>query len=164
MRLLVENKLISIGGGSVVKDEEGQVVYTIKGKWLSPTKKKIIKDAQGNKLFVVRNKWFNFLHHTAYIFNAEGESVGQIRKNKYSITNSFGAENFSEDYKILGKFFSRKLDISRNDKEYAVLTMEWSWFVDKYSIETNAVEDMPLLVAMVIAIDNVKDKRLNQES
>ena len=47
MKLFIKNKFFSFGGGSFVQNETGENVYTVKGKWFSPTRKKIIKDMQG---------------------------------------------------------------------------------------------------------------------
>lgn len=37
MRVIIKNKFFSVGGSSSVKDENGQDVFFVKGRALSPT-------------------------------------------------------------------------------------------------------------------------------
>ena len=159
MRVKISNKLFSITGKSKVRDEEGKDLFKVKGRFLSPTKLKKICDLEGNTLFVVRNKWFNWLHHTTYIFNADGEQIGYITKNKYSISNSIKAEDFEDDLKITGKFFHRTLNILKNGNQIGTITVDWSFFTDKFTLEVNENENLAFYVALVIAVDNLIDKR-----
>ena len=60
MRVYVKNKLTSLVGSSDVLNEQDQVVFKIKGKFLSPTHKKRIYDVNNSLLYTVRDKYFTF--------------------------------------------------------------------------------------------------------
>ena len=94
MKLVLTNKMFSIGGASKVTAENGEEVYKIKGKWFSPTHKKKMYDMKGNLLYEIRNKWFNWFNHSAYIYNADGEKVGTVAMSKISLGNSFALDGF----------------------------------------------------------------------
>lgn len=165
MNLVVENKFWSWTGSSKVTNEEGELVYKVKGKLFSPTKKKKIYDMEGNLLYVVRNKWFNWFHHTTFVFNAEGEKVGLIKKHKWAMNeNTFSTEDFEDDIKITGKMFHRTLNITKNDQIVATLKRAWTVFIDKFTLSTEDVANIPFYVALTIAIDNMKDKRSKQNN
>ena len=159
MKLVLTNKMFSIGGASKVTAENGDEVYKVKGKMFSPTHKKKIYDMQGNLLYVVRNKWFNWLNHTAFIYNADGERVGKMRKHKLSIDNSFVLEDFEDEYKILGKIISWTFRVHKNNNEVATIRRNLTFCTDKFTLETEDVEKAQLYVAMIVGIDNITDKR-----
>ena len=63
MRLVIKNKWISLKGSSTVKDEQGNDVLKVEGKFWTVTHKKFIKDLEGNVHYVVRNKFWKFIHY-----------------------------------------------------------------------------------------------------
>ena len=60
MKFCVKNKLLSLGGSSTVKDENGNDIFKVKGKVFSLTKKKKIYNMEGKLLYVVKNKLINW--------------------------------------------------------------------------------------------------------
>jgi len=159
MQYIIQNKLFSFTGSSKVLDSKEKEIYKVKGMFLSPTKKKKICDLQGNVLYVVKNKFFNWFSHTAYIFNAQGEKLGFLKKNKFSINNSYTAEEFETNYEIGGKYFNRTMTIKKDENVVGTITVNWTFFVDKFTLETEDQENLPFYVALTIAIDNIKDNR-----
>ena len=159
MRLNIINKFLSPTGSSKVLDDEGKKVYKVKGVFLSPRKTKKICDLEGHKLFVVKNQFFSWLRHVAYIFNADGEKIGTIKKKKLSVTSRFETEDFEDDIKITGKFLHVNLDVTKDDKHVATIIRRFSFIVDKFELQTDDVENLPFYVAIVIALDNIADKR-----
>ena len=163
MRYIVKNKFLSPTGSSKILDEDGKLAYKVKGRFFSITKKKRICDLEGNVLFTVKNKWFNWINHTAYVFNADGEQIGVITRNKYGVKNRYTLEEFEDEIEIKGDFFSVTLDVLVNKARKAIISREFSFFVDKFSLETEDVGNVPLYLALVIAIDNLGDKRRKEK-
>ena len=159
MKLVLTNKMFSIGGASKVTAENGEEVYKIKGKWFSPTHKKKMYDMKGNLLYVIRNKWFNWFNHSAYIYNADGEKVGTVAMSKISLGNSFALDGFEDDYKIAGRIIGWEFKLIKNDNEIGTITRNFTFHVDKFTLETEDVEKAQLYVAMMVAMDNITDKR-----
>lgn len=160
MKLFVNNKTLSFGGNSVVTNEQGETVYNVKGKWVifSPTHKKRIYDANKNLLFKVRTKFINIWKPKAYIFNANGERIAKIKPA--NLTTEYYVEGYKDEITLV-KNGALKFDYSvvKNEEPFARIYSEFSVVNDKYVIEANE-EDMPFLVALVIALDNIKDKSI----
>ena len=159
MKLVLANKMFSIGGASKVTAENGDEVYKIKGKWFSPTHKKMMYDMQGNLLYVIRNKWFNWLNHSALIYNGAGELVGKISKKKISLGNSFELDGFEDEYKITGKIIGWEFKLIKNENEIGTITRNFTLHIDKFTLETDDLEKAQLYVAMMVGMDNLTDKR-----
>ena len=158
----IENKLISLGGNSKVYNEEQQQIYNVEGKVVSPTRKKFIYDMQGNLLYVVRNKYWTFFTDKSLVYDANGDKLATIKKNKFSFNLKYQIEDTPEPMEIVGKFFTGTSNIMKNDQQIGVIHREFSIMNDCYSLEANE-EDIPFLTALVVAFDNLIDKK-NKES
>lgn len=155
MRVIIKNKFFSLGGSSSVKNENGEDVFFVKGRFLSPTKVKWVCDKNGNKLYKVRNKWFNFVNERAYVY--EGKT--KIAKVKHPLFSGkkFVIEGYKDEILIDGDFFSRVSTIKRNGNAVGTITRELAVVNDTFTLEAEEV-DMPFMIALVIAIDNILDK------
>ena len=154
MKLIIKNKFFSMGGGSFVQNEAGENVYKVKGKWFSPTRKKIIKDMQGETLYKVRNKWFNFFFNKAYIYDSEGEKVGKLTND--GITG-LKLVDYTDNITV-SRGLKLKREIYKNGECVGYITRNLTLVRDAFTLEINDNEDIPFFVALVIAIDNVRDK------
>lgn len=155
MKVIIKNKFFTLGGSSSVKDENGQDAFFVKGRVLSPTKVKWVCDKDKNKLYKVRNKWFNFFNYRAYVY--EGKT--KIAKVKHPLFSGkkFVVEGYKDEILIDGDFFSLKSTIIRNGKPIGTINRKLTVVNDAFSLEGEEA-DMPFLIALVIAIDNIYDK------
>lgn len=158
MKLTVRNKFFTLGGASYVLNEAGEKVYKVKGKLFSPTRKKTIKNMQGETLYKVRNKWFNFIFNKAYIMDAEGEKVAKVTNNGLS---GFKLVDYPDNV-LVKNGLKWKREIYKNGVCVGSVSRNIDLFRDAFTLEINDDEDVPLFVAIVIAIDNIRDKDRNQ--
>lgn len=61
MKVYIKNRVFSLGQGSSVVDENKNALFDVKGRAISITRKKFLYDANGQLLYSIRNKWINFL-------------------------------------------------------------------------------------------------------
>ena len=155
MKVIIKNKFFSLRGSSSVKNDVGEDVFFVKGRFLSPTKVKWVCDKNKNKLFKVRNKWFNFINERAYVY--EGKT--KIAKVKHPLFSGkkFIVEGYKDEILIDGDFFSLKSTIMRNGKPVGTINRQITIVNDAFMLEGEDA-DMPFLIALVIAIDNICDK------
>ncbi len=155
MKVIIKNKFFSLGGSSSVKDEKGENVFFVKGRLFSPTHVKWVCDKDKHKLYKVRNKWFNFINERAYVY--EGRTKVARVKHPLFGGKKFIIEGYKDEIIIDGDFFSAKSTIMRNGKPVGTINREFSVVNDTFSLEAEA-NDMPFMIALVIAIDNIFDK------
>lgn len=158
MKVYVTNKFASLRGSSAVTDMSGNVLYKVKGKMLSVTRKKSVYDVNGNLLFKVRNKFFNFFVHKAFIYDAEGNKIARVRDKMFNYKKQYFVEGYSEQIRTDGNFLSLTAQIYRNEIPIGVIRRNVTVFVDKFELEADP-RDIPFLIALVIAIDNIQDKK-----
>ena len=112
----------------------------------------------GVVLYKVRNKMFNLFLTCAYITNAEGDKLCKVKH--------VGLRNMIlEDYpdKIELNFASYGCwDIIKNGVKIGTFNRSFTVVRDAYELDIADSEDVAFFVALVIAIDNMKDKDTNR--
>lgn len=158
MKVVIKNKFFSLGGSSTVKNEQGEDVFYVKGKVFSPTNVKWVCDLDGNKLYKVRNKWFNFINQKAFVY--EGDTKIACVKHPFFSIKKFVVEGYEDEIVIDGDFFSLESTIMRNGVSVGTICREFTLIKDAFTLEADE-KDMPFMIALVIAIDNIVDKISN---
>ncbi len=157
MIVTIKNKFFSLGEGSGVKDENGEDVFFVKGRIMSPTRVKWVCDKDNNKLYKVRNKWINFIGKRAYVYEGDTK-IAQVKHPPFSV-KKFIVEGYKDKIVIDGDFFSLKSTIMRNGKPVGTINRKITFVNDAFSLEADEA-DMPFMIALVIAIDNIVDEIL----
>ncbi len=158
MKVYIKNKFWSLGGGSTVVDENKNPVFQVKGKVFSITRKKYLCDMEGNKLFKIRNKWFNWFIHKAYIYDSNNNKIATVKDKWFNYKQDYFVTGYKDEIKIDGKFFSLTTQILRNGEVVGTIRRQINLILDSFELEASE-EDMPFMIALVIAIDNITDKK-----
>lgn len=111
---------------------------------------------KGNKLYKVRNKWLNFFSHKAFIYDSNGHKIACVKNPLFS-GKRFVFQGYEDEILIDGDFFSLQSTIMRNGESMGTINREFTLVRDSFCLE-GAEEDIPFLIALVIAIDNIQDK------
>lgn len=157
MKVYIENKLVSLRGNSSVKDENQKEVFYVKGKLVSPTHKKFVQDMNKNTLYIVRNKWINFFSHSAYIYDENKNKIAKVKHPFFSSKKKYLVQGYKDEIVVSGDFFSLQSTIIKNGHEIGTMIREFNVMVDSFVLEANEA-DIPFLIALVIAVDNIHDK------
>lgn len=156
MKLYVKNKVITLGGSTKVLNENNEEVYSVKGKIFTFVRKKIIYNKDGEKLYVVKNKFFHGpIKYSAYIKDAKGNTICKV-KEKTGVGYTITGDNV--DMYIDGKFFSMKNYIMEGETAIACIKYDLSIIADSFEVDVPNEANADFVVAIVIAIDNLRDK------
>ncbi len=159
MKLIVKNKVFSLGGGSIVTNEDGTTLYKVKGKILSIRRKKIVMDLSNQKLFVIKNKLFNFWTHKSFIYNAQKEKIACVKnrgfKGGYDVLG-YGDEISLEGWGVKG------YTVLKNGSQIGEVKSNILGVADNYEVTVADNENPAFIVALIIAIDNVRDNAIKR--
>ena len=158
MKVYIKNKIFSIGGGSSVLNENKEPVYKVKGRVFSFTHVKYVCDLEDERLFKIRNKWFNFFVHKAYIYDENKKKIATVKDKWFNTKGEYFVLGYKDEIKIEGKFFGLTSKILKNGVEIGIVRRQVALVADSFELEASE-EDMPFLIALVIAIDNITDKK-----
>ena len=161
MQVIIKNKFWTVGGSSEIKDIRGNVLYKVKGRALSFTRKKFIQDLQGNTLFTIRNKYWHMFMRSAFIYDKDKKLVCQV-KRKLAIHSKFRILRTDQNYEINGSVFGWNFQILKDGVVWAVVNRNIAW-TDCFSL-TVPDEDVLFGSALVIAMDNIIDREKGQRT
>ncbi len=161
MKLFIKNKLISLSGSSKVLDENGNIVFLVKGSTFSIRRKKRVCSPDGKVLFIVKNRLFNVFTHKAHIYDADKNKLATVKNKFFSI--DFEVEDCKDDIIVQGHWF-RQADIVKNNQIVGNLIRSYKsmtdLFRDSFLLDVRDGNDA-FWVAFVIAVDNIVDNRKN---
>ena len=160
MKVYIKNRVFSLGQGSSVVDENKNALFDVKGRAISITRKKFLYDANGQLLYSSRNKWINFFVHKAYIYDASGSKIATVKDKWFNVNQEYFVMGYKDEIKIQGKFFGLTSQILRNGNVIGTVRRQITFIADAFELEADE-RDIPFLIALVVALDNIHDKRTN---
>lgn len=163
MKVFIKNKILSVGGASSVTDENKNPVLEVKGRAFSITRKKFVRDTDGNLLYKVRDKFWRFLARSAFVYDAEGRKIAKVKEKYFSLRGVYLVHGYKDEISVEGQFFTGSPRIFRNGREIGTLRFDIDFaaafgIADSFVLEAEK-EDIPFLTALVVAIDNIRDRR-----
>ena len=158
MDLMIRNKWVSLRGGSVVKDVNEQDALRVKGKFWTVTHKKFVQTLNGETKFIVRNKFWRLFAYRAYIMTPDKHKVARIRRKIFSFHDRYFIESEYGKLEIKGNILLYDYHIYLNDKEIGHIARRIS-LRDSFVLHLEEGVDPLFYVALVIAIDNITDRR-----
>lgn len=151
MRMLFKQRLFAWFDSYDIFDEQGEVLYTVKGA-LAWGHRLHIYDRFGQKLGEVREEVFSFLPRFA-LYERE-ERIGEIRKEF-----TFFKPRFTLDFngwEVQGDFWEWEYDVLEQGTVVAHASKQlWNW-TDTYAIDVQRPEQMLYALMVVLAIDAAK--------
>ncbi len=158
MELSIRNKWISLRGGSVVQDLNGKDVMKVKGKFWTFTRKKFVQDLEGNTKYVVRNKFWRLFARKALVLDNDKNVIVRIRRKIFSFHDRYFIQTSLGEMEVKGNVLQFNYQITLNGEEIGHIARKIS-LRDSFVLTVDDKYDPYLMVAIVIAIDNITDQR-----
>lgn len=158
MDLAIRNKWVTLRGSSVVKDLNEKDVMKVQGKFFSFTAKKFIQTLDGVTKYTVRNKFWRLFAYRAFVYDEKGEQVAHIRRKIFSLHDRFFIDSKFGNIEIKGNILGFDYHIYCNDKEIGHVSRKIS-LRDSFVLHIEDDYDAMFYLALVIAIDNITDRR-----
>ena len=160
MELSIKNKWISLGGSSTVQDMDGKDVLKVKGKIFSFTQKKFVMDMNDQVKYIVRNKFWRLFAYKAFIMDPQENILVTIRRKIFSFHDRYFVTSDLGELEIIGNILQFNYRIILNGKEIGHVARKIS-LRDSFvlTIDDEYNDKYELMVALVIALDNITDRR-----
>lgn len=158
MELHIRNKWVSVGGSSVIQDAEGNDVMKVKGKVFSFTRKKFLTDLEGNTKYVIRNKFWRLFTYRAFILDAEEKVKATVRRKIFSLRDRYFVTSDLGNLEVVGNILQFNYRILLDGKEIGHVARKIS-LRDSFVLTIDDGFDPEFMVALVIAIDNITDRK-----
>ena len=149
MKLLIKQKVFSIGSKFNIYDENGEIKYVAVGEIFTFGRKLHIMDVSGNEVIYIEQKLLTFKpRYEIYIAgNAPVEIVKEFTlfKHEYSIPDW--------NVKINGDFLAHEYTVTMNGYEIAAMSKEWLTWGDTYTINIPDPGNELLALASILVVD-----------
>lgn len=157
MRYYMKSKFFKIKEDFWIKNQFDEEVYFVDNKFMTlGLQFDICK--HGNILYYVKEKLLTFMsNYEIYENNTVVASVSQkftFLRDKIEIESKYG------DFRIEGNVFDYNYKIYKDNRVIAVAEKEFLAFTDNYFVDID-FEDDAFVLALVVIIDNIKDKKRN---
>lgn len=155
MRYVLRQKLLSIGGDSMIQDGRGKDVFFVDGAAISIGRRLVIKDMQGHEVCVIQQTLG--ITPTFDIRGKNGVSA-RISKKLLSLTDQLKIDVPGwDDLVARGDLFHHEYAISRDGREVAHVSKAWVSLTDAYGIDIDEGENEVLILASAVVIDEILD-------
>lgn len=153
-RLLMREKLLSIGDDSWVEDDAGNRVYKVNGKAMRVRETFVLEDPSGGEL----------LHMQARDLRLRGvmklergdDTVATVTKRVVGIRDRFAIDvEDGDDLQAKGNVLEHEYEVKRDGDVVATITKRWVRVRETYGIEIAPGEDVPLIVGVAVAIESL---------
>lgn len=149
MRLYIKQKVFTWSDTFVVKNEQGEDKYFVKGELFSFGHKLHIFDSLDAEVGYIKQKVLAFTPRFDLIINEQ--FIGQLVKKIRFFEQSYYVDGTSLE--LEGDFLSHNYTLSRDDQVIMTISKEWFTWGDSYALDILNPEDELLCLAITLAID-----------
>ena len=157
-RFIMRRKILALGDDSWIKDQDGRDVFYVDNKAFALRKTYSIIDENHHEVLKIQHKPLN-IRRTIDIEQA-GRVVARVQKNLISplvdrwTIEMPGGENLTAQGDLLDHEYAIH---GRNNETLAHISKQWFTIRESYGIEIADGVDVPLMIGIAIAIDDMMD-------
>ena len=154
-RFQMKEKMLSIGDDYWIENGAGQRAYKVDGKALRVRATLVIEDVEGREVATIQEKALSVRDVTK--IERGGQPLATVTKAMFSPLR----ERFDVDcssgvkYEVKGKITDHQYEFERDGNQVASVSKKWFRVRDSYGIEIGPNEDVGLLLAATVALDQM---------
>ncbi|HCN57506.1 MULTISPECIES: LURP-one-related/scramblase family protein [unclassified Exiguobacterium] len=150
--LYMKQKVFSLRGRFSIQDQQEQDVYLVEGSFMKLPKTFSISTVEGEEVAVITKKMLSLL--PKFFIEVDGETLTIEKsftffKDRYTIDTA--------DLEIDGDWWDMDFEIKRHGEVVGSVEKKWFTFGDSYEIQVFDPDIEKILIALVVAIDCVKE-------
>ena len=153
VRYQMREKLLAIGDDSWVEDDSGQRVFKVNGKAARLRDTFVLEDASGREVAKIKERALH-VRDTMSI-DLDGRSA-TVKKALVGLRARFHVEvDGADDLKAHGNIVDHEYEIEEGGDTIATVSKKWFRVRDTYGVEIEPGADVPLVLSVVVAIDDM---------
>ncbi|WP_214848547.1 LURP-one-related family protein [Exiguobacterium sp. s193] len=150
--LYMKQKVFSLRGRFSIQDQQEQDVYLVEGSFMQIPKTFSISSVDGEEVALITKKVFSLL--PKFFVEVDGETL-TIEKSFTFFKDRYTID--AADLEIDGDWWDMDFQIKRHGEVVGSVEKKWFTFGDSYEIQVFAPDVEKVLIALVVAIDCVKE-------
>ena len=151
VRFQMREQLISIGDDYWIEDDRNRRAYKVNGKAVRFRDTWVLEDLTGRDVAKIRERKLSVRDAIKIEFDG-GDAT--VKKALVGVRERFHVDvDGGDDLKAHGNFVDHEYEIERDGKTVATVSKRWFRVRDTYGVEVADAEDVPLVLAVTVAID-----------
>jgi uncharacterized protein YxjI len=152
----MREKMFSIGDDAWIEDGNGNRAYKADGKALRMRSTFVLEDANGNEVASIQEKMLH-IKDTMEIERG-GRKIATVKKALVSpLRDRFDvAIEGGSDWDVQGNILNHEYEITSGRDKVAEVSMKWFRVRDTYGIEVTPGQDVGLVLAVAVALDEMQ--------
>jgi uncharacterized protein YxjI len=151
--------LVSLAGDAWIEDGGGNRAFAVDGSLLSLRSTHVLKDLSGRPLYEISKPLAPHLHKTISISRG-GQAVATAQKALFNLSGDKFKITFAggQALSVRGDWMNREFQVL-DQAGQLMMTASRSWFTihDGYGIQISPAFEVPLGLAVAIALERVED-------
>ncbi|MBM7541065.1 LURP-one-related/scramblase family protein [Amphibacillus cookii] len=153
-RLYMKQKVFSLSERFTIKDQNETDKYFVEGSFFKIPKTFTIKDVNENKVARVTKKIFSFL--PKFFVEVDGKEELMIQKQFAFFKARYRIEG--KNISVRGDWWDKHFDVLSRDQVIGHVNEKWFTWGDTYEIDVEDESFEQIMIALVVAIDFVKQE------
>lgn len=155
MKLYIKEKMISVLDNFQVKDEDGKVKYEIKKKFGPAIGLKLfIYNGAGKEVACIKEKQISVKPKFRVLVG--GEHVATIAKKVVALNPNYEVPELG--WKVKGNLLEHNYKISGKSGEVMKIKKQRLKLTDSFVLDFSETDNIPIALAVIVAIDFMMDK------
>jgi uncharacterized protein YxjI len=152
---MLREKMFSIGDDFWIENGAGQRAFKVDGKALRIRETLVIEDAAGREVATVKEKLVSV--RDVMTIERGGQPLATIKKALFTpLRERFEIEGGNGiSYEVKGRITDHQYSFERDGQQVAEVSKKWFRVRDSYGVEIGPNEDVGLILASVVAIDQM---------
>jgi uncharacterized protein YxjI len=154
----MREKLLSIGDDFWIENDRGERAYKVDGKAFRLRQTFVLEDASGGEVARIQERKLSIRDKVAV--ERGGDTAAVIHKALVGIRDRFVIDvPNGADMKAHGNVVNHEYQIERDGDTVATISKKWFRVRESYGVDVAAGEDIPLILAITVAIDSLTTRR-----
>ena len=150
----MREKLLSIGDDFWIEDDQGRRAYKVDGKAVRVRNTFVLEDASGNEVARIQERKLSIRDKVSV--ERGGDAAATVHKALAGIRDRFAIDvKDGADMKAHGNMVDHEYKIEREGHTVATISKKWFRVRESYGVEVLEGEDVPLILAITVAIDSL---------
>jgi uncharacterized protein YxjI len=153
VRYQMREKVLAIGDDSWVEDDSGQRVFKVNGKAARLRDTFVLEDSSGHEVAKIKERALHV--RDTMTIELDGRSA-TVKKALVGLRARFHVEvDGAPDLKAHGNIVDHEYEIEQDGDTVANVSKKWFRVRDTYGVEIEPGVDVPLILSIVVAIDDM---------
>ena len=147
----MREKLLAIGDDFWIENDQGERAYKVNGKAVRLRETFVLEDTSGGEVARIQERKLSVRDKVA--IERGGDKVATVHKALVGIRDRFAIDvERGADMKAKGNVVDHEYEIERDGNTVASISKKGFRVRDSYGVDVAAGEDVPLMLAITVAI------------